>query len=146
MKYCLQRHSDKLTAQAFGLDHATVRKWAACYMPHGKEGINRRSGMTVYPIDFKLNAVRMVIHQGLSQKETYVCLNLTADSVFTQWLRRYRKYGTDGLKANPKGRKSVKKLKHAQTIPKADHLKTKEELMKELLCFMLLERSSTFFR
>lgn len=133
VKYYLQGHGEKLTAKAFCVDHATVRKWVSRYILHGEDGINRRSGITVYPVDFKLNAIRMVINKGLSQKETCARLNLPTDSILTQWLRQYRQYGIDGLKAKPKGRKSVKKPKQAKAAKKVDHLKTKEELMEELL-------------
>ncbi|WP_373753004.1 helix-turn-helix domain-containing protein [Neisseria weixii] len=132
VNYYLEGHGEKHTAKVFSLDHATVRKWATRYVLHGEDGINRRSGITVYPLDFKLNAVRMVISEGLSQKETSARLNLPTDSLLTQWLRRYRQYGTDGLKAKPKGRKPMKKPKKPEAVPKADHLKTKEELMEEL--------------
>ncbi|RPD86110.1 hypothetical protein EGK75_09695 [Neisseria weixii] len=69
VEYYLQGHGGKLTAKAFCLDHAAVRKRATRYILHGEDGINRWSGITVYPVGFKLNAVRMVINEGLSQKE-----------------------------------------------------------------------------
>ncbi|MGF6147093.1 Uncharacterised protein [Kingella potus] len=119
----------KHTAKVFRLDHATVRKWATRYVLHGEDGINRRHGITVCPLDFKLDAVRMIINEGLSQKEASARLNLPTDSLPIQWLRRPRQYGTDGLKAKPKRRKP----KQPEAAKKADRPKTKEELMEELL-------------
>ena len=133
VKYHLQGHGAKQTAKTFSLNHATVRKWASRYLLHGEEGINRRSGTAVYPLDFKLNAIRMVMDERLSQRETCARLNLPTDSILAQWLRRYRQYGIDGLKPKQKGRKSVKKPKQPETVKKSDHLKTREELMEELL-------------
>lgn len=79
----LQGHGEKHTAKVFRLDHAAVRKRATLYVLHGEDGINRRPGITVYPLDFKLNAVRMIINEGLSQKEVSARLNLPTDSLLT---------------------------------------------------------------
>ncbi|STZ49877.1 transposase [Neisseria dentiae] len=133
VKYHLQGHGVKQTAKVFSLNHATVRKWASRYILHGEEGINRRTGTTAYSLDFKLNAIRMVMHEGLSQKETCARLNLPTDSILAQWLHRYRQHGIDGLRPKQKGRKSVKQPEQPETAKKADHLKTKEEMMEELL-------------
>ncbi|WP_232507430.1 helix-turn-helix domain-containing protein [Neisseria weixii] len=133
VNYYLEGHGEKHTAKVFCLGHAAVRKRATRYVLHGGDGINRWSGITVYPLDFKSNAVRMVINEGLSQKGASARLNLPTGSLLTQWLCRYRQYGTGGLKAKPEGRKPVKKPKQPEAAPKAGHLKTKEGLMEELL-------------
>ncbi|HGP7578835.1 TPA: transposase, partial [Neisseria gonorrhoeae] len=115
----------------FSISDSLVRKWVARYRLHGESGIKRRKHTTKYSVEYKLEAIRPVTGQGMSQKAAADQLNLPECSVLPQWLRLYRLNGINGLKPKPKGRKPVKKQYPPQT-KKADYLKTKEELFAEL--------------
>lgn len=101
------------------------------YRLHGESGIKRRKHTTKYSVEYKLEAIRPVTEQGMSQKATADQLNLPDCSILLQWLRLYCLNGINGLKPKPKGRKPVKK-QHPPQTKKADYLKTKEELLAEL--------------
>lgn len=128
VQYYLQGNGLRQTAKQFGLHHSTVLRWTSRYLLHGEDGIKRRRGKQNYSVDFKLNAIKMAIDGGLSQNAICAQLNLPADSLLIQWLKRYRQYGVDGLTPTSKGRSKMKPPK----TNKADHLKTKEELLAEL--------------
>ena len=104
VQYHLQGYGKKHTAKVFPIHHSIVSTWVSRYILHGKYGINRRPNTTVYPLDFKLDAIGLVPNGRRSRKETCVQLNLPANFMLLQWLKQYRQYGIDGLK--PKGRKS----------------------------------------
>lgn len=131
VQYYLAGNGKIRTANRFSISESMVRNWVARYRLHGESGIKRRKHATKYSVEYKLEAIGLVTEQGMSQKAAAARLNLPACSILLQWLRRYRLNGIDGLKPKPKGRKPVKK-QHPPQTEKADHLKTKEELLAQL--------------
>lgn len=56
---------------------------------------------TKYSVEYKLEAIRPVMGQGMSQKAAADQLNLPDCSILLQWLRLYRLNGINGLKPKP---------------------------------------------
>lgn len=129
--YYLAGNGKVRTANRFSISDSLVRKWVARYRLYGESGIKRRKHKTKYSVGYKLEAIRLVAEQGMSQKAAAAQLNLPDCSILLQWLRLYCLNGIDGLKPKPKGRKPVKK-QHPPQTEKADYLKTKEELLAQL--------------
>ncbi|MDQ0560220.1 transposase [Rhizobium mesoamericanum] len=52
----------------FGVDHATVRKWAASYEGHGPAGLAKK--FSHYNAAFKLSVLQRMWEDGLSYRQT----------------------------------------------------------------------------
>ncbi|WP_301667485.1 MULTISPECIES: transposase [Neisseria] len=129
VQYYLAGNGSTRTANHFSISDSLVRRWVTRYRLHGESGIKKHT--TKYSVEYKLEAIRPVMGQGMSQKAAADQLNLPDCSILLQWLRLYRLNGINGLKPKPKGRKPVKK-QHPPQTKKSDYLKTKEELLAEL--------------
>ena len=131
VQYYLAGNGSTRTADHLSISDSLVRRWVTRYRLHGESGIKRRKHTTKYSVEYKLEAIRLVTEQEMSQKAAADQLNLPDCSILLQWLRLYRLNGINGLKPKPKGRKPVKK-QHPPQTKKVGYLKTKEELLAEL--------------
>lgn len=121
------------TAQRYGLDHATVRRWVRAYQMHGVQGLRRK--FSHYSADFKLSVLQRIEQEGLSACEALALFNIRGGSgVISRWQRQYHVQGLAGLQPKPRGRpkkmsnapppKSVKALPDAQ--------RSREALLEEV--------------
>ena len=79
----------------------------------------REKGSKDYPLEIKLEAIRLWEEEGISQKEITSRLGIRDPGRVHTWLRIYRKEGKTGLKKARRGR------------PKKDHNRL-EERIKQL--------------
>ncbi|MBF0804731.1 hypothetical protein [Neisseria sp. 19428wB4_WF04] len=84
MKYHLQGSAKKHTANVFSLNRAAVRKRALRYILHEEGSIGRRSDITIYPLDFQSDVIRMIINLRVCPQKRHGRLNLPTDSIHTR--------------------------------------------------------------
>lgn len=64
----------------------------------------RKKGSKDYPLEVKLEAIRLWEEEGITQKEITSRLDIRDPRRIQTWLRIYRKEGKAGLKKTRKGR------------------------------------------
>lgn len=101
----------------------------------------RKKGSKDYPIEVKLEAIRLWQEEGLPQKEIIKKLGIRDPRRVQVWLRIYRKEGKAGLKKPRRGRpkkdrnsleERIKQLEMENTLLKALAIELGEELPEGL--------------
>jgi len=101
----------------------------------------RKRGSKDYPLELKLEAIRLFEEEGLPYKEITERLEIRDPGRAKAWMRIYRKEGTAGLKKPRKGRPKkdrdslearVKRLEMENTLLKALAIELGEELPEGL--------------
>ena len=101
----------------------------------------RKTGSKDYPIETKLEAIRLRQEEGMPQKEITAQLGIQDPNRVKVWLRAYRRNGEAGLKKPRRGRppkdkhsleSRIKRLEMENTLLKALALELGEELPEEL--------------
>ncbi|WP_234413458.1 transposase, partial [Stenotrophomonas sp. ZAC14D2_NAIMI4_7] len=64
---CNTSTSVKAVARRHGLEFSTVRRWAATYRLHGRQGFNRKPRS--YDLQFKLAVLEKMSQDGMSARE-----------------------------------------------------------------------------
>ncbi|WP_413228210.1 IS3 family transposase [Acinetobacter baretiae] len=113
-------------SQHFSVRHSLVEKWVEKYQKHGLDGLAVQSSKTAFSIEFKINAVQMIL-EGMSFQEARRQLNLSDPSLLSRWFQQYQEHGIDGLKPKLKGRP-----KYMLNPSKENQDKTPNELLEEL--------------
>jgi transposase len=115
----------------FGVDHATVRKWAASYEAHGAAGLAKK--FSHYHAAFKLSVLQRMWEDGLSYRQTAALFNIRNMSCLADWERRYKAGGVDALSPRRKGRpRSMPEPPQQPDASRSDDKKSREELLAEL--------------
>ena len=68
VQYYLAGNGSTRTANHFSISDSLVRRWVTRYRFHGEGGIKCRKHTTKYWVEYKLEAIRLVTVQGMSQK------------------------------------------------------------------------------
>lgn len=133
VKYYLSGFGQNSTANKFNIHRSYVDKWVHSYQRHGLDGLKVQTSKSIYSIEFKLQAVQMIL-DGQSIQETSKQFDIKSNSQLVVWLRQYNEQGIEGLKPKPKGRaKRMPKPKSLKIKPnQADSDKTHNELLEEL--------------
>lgn len=101
----------------------------------------RKKGSKDYPLETKLEAIRLFEVEGLSQKEITKRLNIRDPKRVKNWIMTYRKEGEKGLKKPRRGRppidrnsleERIKQLEMENTLLKALAIELGEELPEGL--------------
>ena len=101
----------------------------------------RKKGSKDYPLETKLEAIRLFEEEGLSQREITEKLEIRDPKRVKAWLRVYRKEGKGGLKKPRRGRpkkdrdsleERIKQLEMENTLLKALAIELGEELPEGL--------------
>lgn len=101
----------------------------------------RKKGSKDYPLELKLEAIRMFEKEGLPYKEITERLEIRDPGRVKAWMRIYRKEGAGGLKKPRKGRpkidrdsleERIRRLEMENTILKALAIELGEELPEGL--------------
>ena len=101
----------------------------------------RKKGSTDYPLETKLEAIRLWEEEDLSYKEITKKLEIRDPKRVKEWMRIYRKEGPSGLKKPRRGRPKKKKngleeriqqLEMENTLLKALAIELGEELPEGL--------------
>jgi len=103
--------------------------------------MSRKEGSKDYPLELKIEAVRMWIEEGYPQREITERLGIRDPRRVNTWLRIYRKEGEAGLKKPRRGRpkknrnsleERIKQLEMENTLLKALAIELGEELPEGL--------------
>jgi len=103
--------------------------------------MGRKKGSKDYPLEIKLEAVRLVEEEGLPYKEITEKLSIRDPDRLKKWMRTYRREGAGGLKKPRKGRpkkdldspeERIRRLEMENTILKALAIELGEELPEGL--------------
>jgi transposase len=101
----------------YGLkDTKQLRTWVNSYQEFGEEGLLRKRQNNSYPVQFKLDAIKLYQTSELSYREIANQFGINNPALIANWMRKFRDQGIDGL-SNTKGRLS--------TLPKKDQNKAK---------------------
>jgi len=101
----------------------------------------RKKGSKDYPLELKIEAIRLWEEEGLPQKEITDILGIRDPKRVKNWLRIYRKEGNAGLKKQRRGRpkkdhssleERIKQLEMENTLLKALAIELGEELPEGL--------------
>lgn len=91
-----------------------------------------------YSKDFKLNAVKMKLEEGYSNKTIVEVLGLPSSRMFRYWVSNYRKYGEAGLEEQRGKMSAGRPRKRPLTLPeemqkRIRRLEMENEVLKKLL-------------
>lgn len=119
-------------ASRYGLCRSTVRRWVDGYWQHGEQALRKK--YSHYSAAFKLSVLKRMWHQELSFSQVAVLFELRGGAgVVANWERQYHAHGSDGLKAQPRGRpRNMTAPKTPVPLPPgSDDARTLETLRKE---------------
>lgn len=112
-----------------------VRKWVANYQHFGDAGLVRSRKNDIYTFEKKLAVVELYLSSELSYQEIALEEGITNPTIITNWVKRFREAGPDGLRAQKKGRKKTldKSKNEISTVPtEVATVDTSVEHVKEL--------------
>jgi len=118
------------TANHFGIDHGTVRKWYDLYTLHGPQGLSKRS--RTYTVKDKLAVLQRMEWENWSTRQTSAYFNISTPYTVQTWLRRYNEGGAEALKNRTRGRKMSKPKETASPPDKPVKELTPEQMRQEL--------------
>lgn len=120
------------TAQLFGVERTSVRRWIAAWKYHAIDGLSRQK--EAYDAEFRLVVVQTTLNERLSMREAAARFNLSHENVVLKWVNTYKESGLHGLfnsQRGHSGQMTKKKISHPLTDKALDAL-TPEELRAEL--------------
>lgn len=97
-------HGFEAVASALGVHRSTALKWQYAYRATGKEGL-LSANKKAYTQQEKLEAVRLLLDEGLSKSEVMERMGIKSLTALERWVRDYRAGGPDALAPKPKGRR-----------------------------------------
>lgn len=123
------------TAEHFGIDHSTVRKWCAAYAEHGEDGLKKRYRR--YSSAFKTEVLQRMAKEGWSVRQTSAVFNIPSPTTVHQWQRAFAQGGTTALEPRRSTRRTAmaKHKSHTPPLPqrpKAPENMTTDELHERL--------------
>jgi len=91
-----------------------------------------QKGMKRYPVETKVNAVKMFFEEGYRKKDILAELGIKNDTQLEDWFRRFRAEGYSGLKCRQKGPKS-RRHDDVTAVERIEQLEMKVELLEAFL-------------
>ncbi|WP_179374030.1 IS3 family transposase [Klebsiella pneumoniae] len=85
--YLSGKDGEQSTADLFGIERTSVRRWVRAWQFHGAEGLTAKNNH--YSDEFKLVVVRAVISDRLTMREAAARFNLSAEILVRRWLDVY---------------------------------------------------------
>jgi transposase len=120
------------TAERFGVERTSVRRWVRAWQLHGINGITWKNDR--HSPEFRLVVARTTISEELSMREAAARFNISNETVVRHWVNVYKVSGQKGLLSIKPGR-SKDMTKPKKTSPLTDAALEKlspEELRAEL--------------
>lgn len=119
------------TAERFGVERTSVRRWVKAYHYHGIAGLVPQR--TVRHPEFRLFVVQAVLDEQLSMREAAARFNIPNEMAVQRWMNVYRESGLEGLLNIRKGHRHVtKKIIPHPLAEKDPEALSPEELRSEL--------------
>lgn len=103
LEYLEGRTSQGILYKKYSIPSPTaIKRWINAYETLGPEGLKRSRKNNFYPLDFKLNVVKLY----LSGEGSYQCLanklDLNNSSLITRWVSEFRNRGIEGIRDKKK--------------------------------------------
>lgn len=105
------------TAELFGVDRSSVRRWVRAYQYHGTDGLSG-SRAALSP-EFRVAVIQAIIRDALSVREATARFNISNESVVLHWVNVYKEAGLTGLLNIKRGR-ARKVTKKSSNPPQTD--------------------------
>jgi len=124
---CNTSTSVKAVARRHGLEFSTVRRWAATYRLHGRQGFDRQPRS--YDLQFKLDVLEKMVREGMSAREATTYFQIGSAGAVGEWQRLYAEGGAQALAPPPlPPRNPMKKTRSS----KPTEGMSRDELLKEV--------------
>ena len=94
----------KAVASRLCVPKGTARNWEYAYRALGKEALLNGRKLS-YSQDLKLEAVRLIIEEGMSKPQVMERLGIKSKTALERWMREFRAGGADALAPKPRGRR-----------------------------------------
>lgn len=124
---CKTSTSVKAVARRHGLEFSTVRRWAATYRLHGRQGFDRKPRS--YDLQFKLEVLEKMGQQGMSAREATTYFQIGDAGAVALWRRLYAGGGVQALAPPPLP--PQKPMKKTRSSKPAEDM-SRDELLKEV--------------
>lgn len=120
------------TAERFGVERTSVRRWVRAWRLHGIDGIAWKNDR--HSPAFRIAVVRTALDEELSMREAAAQFNISNETVVRHWINVYKDAGEKGLLSIKPGRsKDMAKPQKASPLTNAALEKlSPEELRAEL--------------
>ena len=135
--YLSGKDGTKRTAELFGVERTSVRRWVRAWQLHDIDGITWKKDH--HSPEFRLTVVLTALSEELSMREAAARFNISNETVVRRWVNVYRDSGQEGLLSIKPGRSNTmtkpKKAASPKTTPQTDPELEKlspEELRAEL--------------
>lgn len=90
------------TAERFGVERTSVRRWVRAWQLHGIDGITWKNDR--HSPAFRIAVVRTVLDEELSMREAAARFNISNETVVRRWVNVYKDSGQKGLLSIKSGR------------------------------------------
>ncbi|UAY94532.1 IS3 family transposase [Dickeya dadantii] len=125
------RDGTRRTAEIFGVERTSVRRWVRAFQLHGIDGITWKNDS--HSADFRLIVVQAVLNEELSMREAAARFNISNETVVRRWVSVYNDAGPEVLRNMKRGR--PREMTRKTTPPPVDAVLEQlspEELRAEL--------------
>lgn len=117
----------KAVARRHGLEFSTVRRWAATYRLHGRQGFDRKPWS--YDLQFKLDVLEKMGQLGMSAREATTYFQIGDAGAVGRWQRLYARGGAQALAPPPPP--PPRPMKKTRSSKPAEDM-SRDELLKEV--------------
>jgi len=124
---CKTSTSVKAAARRHGLEFSTVRRRAATYRLHGRQGFDRKPRS--YDLQFKLEVLGKMGQEGMSAREATTYFQIGSAGAVALWQRLYADGGVQALAPSPLP--PQKPMKKTRSSKPAEDM-SRDELLKEV--------------
>jgi len=124
---CKTFTSVKAVARRHGLEFSTVRRWAATYRLHGRQGFHRK--LRSYDLQFKLDVLEKMGQLGMSAREATTYFQIGSAGAVGLWQRLYADGGVQALAPPPPP--PPRPMKKTRSSKPAEDM-SRDELLKEV--------------
>lgn len=130
--YLSDNDGTQRTAERFGVERTSVRRWVRAWQLHGIDGITWKNDR--HSPSFRIAVVRTVLNEELSMREAAARFNISNESVVRHWVNVYKVSGQKGLLSIKPGRSKgmTKPQKASSLTDEALEKLSPEELRAEL--------------
>ena len=141
-------------ARDCGIDYSMLRRWVASYKLHGSMGL--RSRYTRYTAQFKLDVLRRIRRDGLSDRQAVAIYNLGDAGVIGRWRSQYDEGGVGALEPRRRGRPAMphkhppelapKDMTEKQLREEVAYLRAELDYLKKLDALIQAERTEALVK
>ena len=124
----------KATAEAQGVNVASLRKWIALFRARGESGVATKKRGS-YDLEFKLAVVQRMQDEGISARQAAAQFDVRRFDQVAEWSRLYAEHGPEGLRPGrnrDQSRMNKKPIGPNDAAAPGDDQRSREELLRDL--------------